>query len=77
MQLYPNPTIGAFNLKIQSPTNNGKAIVKVIDLQGRLLKSFECKANQVNSIGNDLHSGVYMIEVRMGDSSKVVRAVKF
>jgi hypothetical protein len=77
VQLYPNPTIGAFNLKIQSPTNKRKAIVKVIDLQGRLLKSFECHANQVISIGNDLHSGVYMIEVRMGDSSKVVRAVKF
>jgi hypothetical protein len=77
VQLYPNPTVGAFKLKIQSPSKDGKAIVKVIDLQGRLMKSFECNTNQVISIGNDLHSGVYMIEVRIGNTSKVLRAVKF
>jgi hypothetical protein len=50
---------------------------KVIDLQGRLIKSFECNANQVTALGNELKPGVYMVEVRMGDEVKTVRAVRF
>jgi hypothetical protein len=41
------------------------------------LKSFECNTNQIVAIGNDLQSGVYMVEVMIGDISKAVRAVKF
>jgi hypothetical protein len=54
-----------------------KATVKVIDLQGRLIKSFECNANQVTALGNELKPGVYMVEVRMGNEVKTVRAVSF
>jgi hypothetical protein len=54
-----------------------KAIVKVIDLQGRLIKSFECNANQPTAIGNELKPGVYMVEVRIGNEVKTVRAVRF
>jgi uncharacterized protein (TIGR02145 family) len=77
VSLYPNPSAGEFKLKINSPSLKSKATVKVIDLQGRLFKSFECNANQVTAIGNELKPGVYMVEVRMGDELKTLRAVKF
>ena len=87
VSLYPNPSAGEFKLLVGvTPTKatnlvGGKtptmATVKVIDLQGRLIKSFECIANQPTAIGNELKPGVYMVEVRMGDEVKTVRAVRF
>jgi hypothetical protein len=90
VSLYPNPSAGEFKLLVgvtptmatnlvggKTPTKATKATVKVIDLQGRLIKSFECIANQPTAIGNELKPGVYMVEVRMGDEVKTVRAVRF
>ena len=79
VSLYPNPSAGEFNLLVnlvggKTPT---MATVKVIDLQGRLIKSFQCNANQVTALGNELKPGVYMVEVRMGNEVKTVRAVRF
>ena len=81
VSLYPNPSAGEFKLLVnlvggKTPTMT-KAIVKVIDLQGRLIKSFECNANQPTAIGNELKPGVYMVEVRIGNEVKTVRAVRF
>ncbi len=88
VSLYPNPSAGEFKLLVNlvggktptmaTPTREAtKAIVKVIDIQGRLMKSFECNANQVTALGNELKPGVYMVEVRMGNEVKTVRAVRF
>ncbi len=88
VSLYPNPSAGEFKLLVnfvggKTPTMAtptmaaAKATVKIIDLQGRLIKSFECNANQVTALGNELKPGVYMVEVRMGNEVKTVRAVRF
>jgi len=81
VSLYPNPTANAFKLLIKNNKASGlsssQAIVKVIDIQGRMMKSFQANTNQVISIGNELKPGVYMVEVRLGEEVKVVRAVKF
>ncbi len=82
VSLYPNPTTNEFKLLIKNNTVVGsnkpsKAIIKVIDLQGRMMKSFTTNTNQVTAIGNELKSGVYMVEVRVGDEVRVIRAVKF
>ena len=90
VSLYPNPSAGEFKLLVgvtptmatnlvggKTPTKATKATVKVIDLQGRLIKSFECNANQVTALGNELKPGVYMVEVRIGNEVKTLRAVRF
>jgi len=81
VSLYPNPTANAFKLLIKNSKASGlssnQAIVKVIDIQGRMIKSFQANTNQVISIGTELKPGVYMVEVRVGEEVKVVRAVKF
>jgi hypothetical protein len=81
VSLYPNPTANAFKLLIKNSKASGlssnQAIVKVIDIQGRMIKSFQANTNQVIAIGNELKPGVYMVEVRVGEEVKVVRAVKF
>jgi len=82
VSLYPNPTANAFKLliknnKVAGTISSTSAIVKVIDIQGRMIKSFQANTNQVIAIGNELKPGVYMVEVRVGEEVKVVRAVKF
>jgi len=81
VSLYPNPTANAFKLLIKSSKASGlsttNAIVKVIDIQGRMIKSFQANTNQVIAIGNELKPGVYMVEVRLGEEVKTIRAVKF
>ena len=90
VSLYPNPSAGEFKLLVgvtptmatnlvggKTPTKAAKATVKIIDLQGRLIKSFECNANQVTALGNELKPGVYMVEVRIGNEVKTLRAVRF
>jgi hypothetical protein len=81
VSLYPNPTANAFKLLIKSSKaselSTTNAIVKVIDIQCRMIKSFQANTNQVISIGNELKPGVYMVEVRLGEEVKTIRAVKF
>jgi archaellum component FlaG (FlaF/FlaG flagellin family) len=81
VSLYPNPTANAFKLLIKNSKASGlssnQAIVKVIDIQGRMMKSFQANTNQVIAIGNELKPGVYMVEVRLGEEVKTIRAVKF
>jgi uncharacterized protein (TIGR02145 family) len=81
VSLYPNPTANAFKLLIKNSKASGlstnNAIVKVIDIQGRMIKSFTTNTNQVTAIGNELKAGVYMVELRLGDEVRTIRAVKF
>jgi uncharacterized protein (TIGR02145 family) len=82
VSLYPNPTTNEFKLLIKNNTVVGsnkpsKAIIKVIDLQGRMMKSFTTNTNQAIAIGNELKAGVYIVEVRVGEEVKTIRAVKF
>jgi hypothetical protein len=74
-QLYPNPSVGSFNLKINT-SSSSPIIVKVMNTKGQLMKSFIAKANVVSNIGNELNPGVYMIAIRQGEEEKVLKAVK-
>ncbi len=74
-QLYPNPSAGSFNLKITT-TKTSPIIVKVMNMNGQLMKSFIAKANVVNNIGNELKPGVYMVSIMQDGEEKVIRAVK-
>ena len=51
--------------------------MKVLDVQGRLIKSLFVYATEINNIGNDLKSGVYMVEITQGKEKKTVRVVKY
>ena len=76
VNIFPNPTKSAFNLQVSS-TSREAFSVKVLDVQGRLIKSMVIFASEINSIGNDLKSGVYMFEITQGKEKKTVRGVKY
>ncbi len=76
VNIFPNPTTSAFNLQISSSSSEAFA-VKVLDVQGRLIKSLVVYATEINNIGNDLKSGVYMVEITQGKEKKTVRVVRY
>jgi hypothetical protein len=76
VKVFPNPTTSSFNLQVN--TNNNKVVsVKIMDIQGRIIKSFATTSFQTNNIGYELRAGVYMVEVKQGEEVKKVRVVKY
>jgi hypothetical protein len=74
--VYPNPTVSDFNLKVVT-ADNEKLLIKLMDLQGRLVRKYYLLSHQQISFGSELKSGVYILEVRRGQEVKVTRLVKF
>jgi hypothetical protein len=74
--VFPNPTTNQFNVKVAS--GNAEALsIRVLDLQGRVLKTLKATVNQNVNIGSDLKSGTYFIETRQGKEVKTTRVIKF
>jgi hypothetical protein len=76
VNIFPNPTKSAFNLQVSSSSRESFS-VKVFDVQGRLIKTMEVFASEINNIGNELKSGTYMFEITQGKEKKTVRGVKY
>jgi hypothetical protein len=51
--------------------------VRLMDVQGRMLKTLKVSANQTVSIGSELKAGAYLVEVRQGNEVKTTRLMKF
>jgi hypothetical protein len=47
-----------------------------MNVNGQMVKSFLAKSNQINQIGSELKSGVYMVIIHQDDEEKVIKAVK-
>ena len=77
VMVYPNPTTSAYQLFVKSSKLSHKIKARIIDLQGRLIKTLTFKTNETISFGDEFKAGVYIIEVREGDKVKTVRVVKF
>ena len=76
VKLFPNPTASSFNLQVIT-ADSKEASVKIMDLQGRVIKSLVIAPYQTNNLGNELKAGVYVVETRQGNEVKTVRLVKY
>jgi hypothetical protein len=77
VMVYPNPTTSAYQLFVKSSKLSQTVKVRIIDIQGRVLKTLTFNSNETIAFGNELKAGVYMVEVREGDKVKTVRVVKY
>jgi hypothetical protein len=74
--LFPNPSASSFHLQLKG--NNQEAVsIRVLDAQGRVVKSYREAAIGTIQFGNDLKAGVYMVEVKQGNAVKTTRVVKY
>jgi hypothetical protein len=73
--LAPNPSATNFELVVKSNSDENVNI-RITDLNGRVINQFVSTFQDSISIGNELSSGSYFIEVTQGDNRKVIRALK-
>lgn len=73
LEVFPNPTSGVFNLRIEQPTG---AQVTIQDMNGKVMKTIEVKSTETMVDISSLQNGVYLIAVQTEQKSLVVRLVK-
>jgi hypothetical protein len=76
VKVFPNPTTSNFNLQVIT-ADQQEVVVRIMDVQGRFIKSVKVAPYQTLSIGSELKSGSYMLEVRQGNNMKTTRVVKY
>ena len=80
-QVYPNPSSGLFEVVMQAGDGTD-VIIKVHDVNGRLVKETKSKANafvqkiMVDLDGAKYSSGMYLLEVSAGERKQVFRVIK-
>ncbi len=65
-ELYPNPAKSTIHIRMNN-SGNGKSEIAILDLQGRIIKSFTDSENLITQDISDLNSGIYFIQVRSGE----------
>lgn len=73
---YPNPTEHYFNLRITSSNDKDVIEIMVFDMNGKLVQQQRGSAGQVYRFGDQLTTGMYMIEVRQAGKKATTRVVK-
>jgi hypothetical protein len=76
VNVFPNPTTSSFNLLVKTPVTT-MANVRILDIQGRLIKEVKVSPYQTINLGAELKSGSYILEVRQGNTVKTSRVMKF
>jgi hypothetical protein len=76
VKVYPNPTTSNFNVQVNS--GNGEEVkLKVMDAQGRAIRTLTIAPYQTVNLGADLKAGAYLVEIRQGKEVRVERLIKF
>ncbi|MEI6948633.1 chondroitinase family polysaccharide lyase [Paraflavisolibacter sp. H34] len=73
--LAPNPSPGAFTLRVNSSSEEGIRI-QIADVEGRILKTLTAAPGKTFHVGHDLGSGIYFAEIIQGDQRKVLKLIK-
>jgi hypothetical protein len=77
VKVFPNPTTLSFNLHVTADGSKSIIHTRLLDLQGRVMKTILINPNENISLGAELKPGVYMLEVLQGEEKRVVRVVKY
>jgi len=77
VRVYPNPSTNYFTLNIETFDDNAKISVRLIDVAGRVVEVRKnLSGDQVLKIGSNLKAGLYIAEIRQGNSSKQIKLLK-
>ncbi|HEX7845057.1 MAG TPA: MopE-related protein, partial [Chitinophagaceae bacterium] len=74
---FPNPSRDNFKIKITSPDQKERVLLKVYDVSGRLIETrTSISSNSIIQFGDKYRAGVYMIQVVQGEQHKELKLVK-
>lgn len=74
-QVYPNPSIGAFNVKMTS-ASKAPALLIIVNNAGSIIYSARIYAGETHQVGQELKAGIYYINIKQGLQSKTTKVVK-
>ena len=77
LKIYPNPTTGFVNIDLGNQNLESNSIVKLFDIQGRMILTKEMKTAIDNVNISNLSDGVYLITIENGSyrtTKKIVLA---
>ena len=75
IHLYPNPSSGSFNLRLESVRH--RVVVRLLDMEGTEIKKMQLNAYETVQFGSDLKRGGYMVEISDGTQKTIKRIQKF
>ncbi|MFN0189828.1 MAG: PKD domain-containing protein [Bacteroidia bacterium] len=74
--IYPNPSSSYFTLDVNA-ANNSEVVLIISDLAGREVKRIEnINASSSIQFGDELPSGVYLVKIKVGGKSKMIKLIK-
>jgi hypothetical protein len=76
VDVFPNPTVSDFKIRLTSTDRNKLARVRVLDLQGRELLRMNLMPEGLTSFGSQLKPGTYLVEVVQGTLRTVQKLIK-
>lgn len=76
VQVFPNPSISHFSLKLKSADKTSLVTVRVLDVQGRELSRTVMAPEAVKLIGAELKAGTYMLEVIQGQNRNIQKLIR-
>jgi subtilisin-like proprotein convertase family protein len=75
LKIYPNPTTGFVNIDLGNQNLESNSIVKLFDIQGRMISTKEMKTAIDNINISNLSDGVYLITIENGSSRTTKKIV--
>ena len=77
VRAYPNPSTSYFTFNIETGNYKDKISVRLIDVAGRVMETRNnLSGSQVLKIGNNLKAGLYIAEIRQGNSTRQIKLLK-
>jgi hypothetical protein len=73
--IYPNPSVTNFSMQLKGGTDD-KLEITVTDIVGHVLEVHKAEPGAALTVGNNLHTGMYLIQVRQGQTYKFYRVFK-
>ena len=73
--LSPNPSSNIFSIVTKSSSLKPVSI-RVIDVNGRCVYEYKSLPGQALRFGNNLMNGIYLVEVKQGAETKIIKALK-
>ena len=78
ISVFPNPSNGQYTVSIEGLTKD--LTLKIVDVQGRVLRQWQYDNPTTNFIQNidisDVAEGIYFLQVQTADGLDVVRLIK-
>ncbi|MBS1741980.1 MAG: T9SS type A sorting domain-containing protein [Bacteroidetes bacterium] len=76
VKIFPNPSVSDFTVQVLTSSSE-KIQVRILDMQGRVVKHFSTRPHELVVVGNELKAGAYLVEVRQGIELKTTKVVRF